>query len=387
MGKKIRVMQITSGLSTEGIGTFVLNTYENINKEKIDMNFALATDWKQHHEQRIIDQGGKVYRTAEIGKGIFGIIKHFVNLIKILKKEGPFDVVHSHMDFFNGLNVLAAFIAGVPVRVSHAHLSVNEKYNSLPKKLYNTTMKLLISIFANYRVGCSEEANDYMNDMNWKKNKSKVLLNGINLNRFSPIKDRNSVKSNLNINVKKLNFITIGRIDNQKNPLFIVKIMKELKEIRKDVHLYWVGTGSLEKEVKQLVSEYELENNISFLGARDDVAEILQLMDFMLFPSKWEGLGIVLIEAQASGIPCFISNTIPKEADLGLCTVLPLNEDETKWASKIDQYINTNSYNNKVDKEKLKKFDIKNTTKEIEEIYRGVNKKYIVSPSMGGKNL
>ncbi|MCQ6275282.1 glycosyltransferase [Bacillus sp. V3B] len=367
MGDKVKVMQITSGISTEGIGTFVLNTFENINKEKIDVSFALATDWTQHHEQRIINQGGKIYRTAEIGGGTLGIIKHFVNLIKILKKEGPFDVVHSHMDFFNGINVLAAFIAGVPVRISHAHLSVNEKYISLPKKLYIIIMKLLISIFANYKVGCSEKANEYMNDLKWKKSKSKVLFNGIDLKRFSP--NKNSVNSGLNINKEKLNFITIGRIDNPKNPLFIVKIIKELKEIRDDIHLYWVGTGSLENEVKQLVSKYKLENNISFLGIRDDVAEILKLMDFMLFPSKWEGLGIVLVEAQASGIPCFISNTIPKEADLGLCTILSLNEYEKKWASKIDHYINTNSYKNIINEEKLKKFDVSSTVKEIEDIY------------------
>ena len=168
---------------------------------------------------------------------------------------------------------------------------------------------------------------------------------------------------------KVLNFITIGRMDNQKNPLFIVKIIKELKEIRNNIHLYWVGSGSLEKEVKKLANEYGLKDNISFLGVRDDVDEILPLMDFMLFPSKWEGLPIVLLEAQASGIPCFISNTITQEVDLGLCTVLPLNEDEKMWANKINQYISTNSFNNKLKKEKLKKFDIKNTVQEMEDIY------------------
>ena len=198
MGQRIKVMQITSGLSTEGIGTFVLNTYENMNKEKFDVSFALATDWKQHHEQRIIDNGGKIYRTAEIGKGLSGITKHFINLVKILKKEGPFDVVHSHMDFFNGINVLAAFIAGVPIRISHAHISVPELDFPFSKKIYNKTMKLLINIFSNLKVGCSKEANQYMNDMKNKNTSSKVIFNGINLDRFSE-KNRNKIKVNLNI--------------------------------------------------------------------------------------------------------------------------------------------------------------------------------------------
>ena len=139
-------------------------------------------------------------------KVYLGITKHFINLIKLLKKEGPFDVVHSHMDFLNGINVLAAFIAGVPVRISHAHLAVNNKYNSLPKKLYNTTMKILINIFANHKVGCSETANKYMNDMKWKKNKSQVLFNGIDLNRFSSNKNQSSVKSDININEESVEF-------------------------------------------------------------------------------------------------------------------------------------------------------------------------------------
>ncbi len=373
--KLIKVLHITSGISTEGIGTFVLNTFEHINKEKVEMSVALATDWKQHYEERIKNQGGKIYRTAEIGKGVSGIIKHFVNLIRILKKEGPFDVVHSHMDFFNGLNVLAAFIAGVPIRISHAHLSVDKKLNRLYKRVYNFIMKLLIGIFANHKLGCSKKANDYMNDLGFQKNKSKVLMNGIDLNRFTLNRGQNM----LNIpdfSKKKINFITIGRIDAPKNPLFIVEIIKELRKIRSDIHLYWVGTGSLENEVKRLVNTYELENYVTFLGIRDDVDKILSSMNFMLFPSKWEGLGIVLIEAQASGVPCFISDTIPNEADLGMCTVIKLLENEKVWASKINHYINTESYNKSI-KGELRKFDIRSTTKELEKFYLSTSSKDI----------
>lgn len=364
----IKVLHITSGISTEGIGTFVLNAFEHINKEKVEMSLALATDWKQHHEDRIKKQGGKIYRTAEIGKGVPGIVKHFVNLIRLLKKEGPFDVVHSHMDFFNGLNVLAAFIAGVPIRISHAHLSVDKKLNRLHKRIYNSTMKFLISMFANYKLGCSKKANDYMNDLGFRKNKSKILMNGIDLNRFSLNRGQGRL-SIPNLNKDKINFITIGRIDVQKNPLFIVEIIKELSKIRDDIHLYWIGTGSLENEVKRLVNTYKLENLITFLGTRDDVDKILSSMDFMLFPSKWEGLGIVLIEAQASGVPCFISDVIPNEADLGMCTVIKLHDDEMVWARKINRYINTESYNKNINKAELRKFDIENTTKELERFY------------------
>lgn len=367
--KNVKVIQIASGLSTEGIGTFLLNTYENISQNDLRVSFALATDWKQYYEQRILDQGAKVYRTAEIGKGLIGIIKHVINLIQLLKKEGPFDVVHSHMDFFNGINLLAAYIARVPIRISHAHIATSDGYISMPKKFYNSLMILLINLFATHKLGCSEKANQYMHRFKWKDYRNKVLLNGIDLIRFSKNKDLEVGIGGLKVDQEKINFITIGRIDDPKNPFFIVGIIKELKNIRDDIHLYWVGSGSLEKEVKELVGHFNLNENITFLGIRNDIAEILSLMDFMLFPSKWEGLGIVLVEAQASGVPCFISDTITPEVNVGLCTVLSLSENEETWARKIDHYINNHNYNNQLEIEKLNQFDIKSTVKTLEQLY------------------
>lgn len=370
---KIKVLQVTSGLSTEGIGTFVLNTYENINKEKVSVSFALATDWTQHHEHRIIESGGKIYRTAEIGRGIPGIVKHFTNLIKLLKKEGPFDVVHSHMDFFNGLNVLAAFLAGVPIRISHAHKAVNKEYLRFTKRLYNVLMKILISVFSTHKIGCSTIANEYMHTSKWNIHKnSQVLLNGIDLNKFSFDINYNKYLINFNIKKTNLNLITIGRIDEPKNPFFIVEVIKELKKIRNNIHLYWVGSGSLEEKVKGLVTKYNLAGDITFLGVRDDVPEILKNMDYMLFPSKWEGLGIVLVEAQALRVPCFISDNISNEVNLGLCKTISLNKDAGTWALEINDFVSNQTNLLNIDEKKLYKFDIRNTTKELEKIYGAV---------------
>ena len=163
--------------------------------------------------------------------------------------------------------------------------------------------------------------------------------------------------------------ITIGRIENQKNPLFIVEIVNELSSIREDIHLYWIGTGSMEAEVKSLVKKYSIEKYISFLGRRSDISSILKNVDYMIFPSKYEGLGIVLIEAQVSNVPCFISDVIPNEADLGLCTKLSLDEGAKNWAININNYINNQSYNYKLDNEKVKKFDINNVSRNMENIY------------------
>ena len=118
--KRIRVLEITHGLAPGGIESFVLNVFENIDRDKYEINFAIACEGKQFYEDRVLEQDGKIYRTCDLDS-IRKIIKHFYRLIKLLKNEGPFDVVHSQIDFFNGVNLLAAYIAGVPCRISHSH--------------------------------------------------------------------------------------------------------------------------------------------------------------------------------------------------------------------------------------------------------------------------
>ena len=363
--KKIRVLEVVSGLSPEGIGTFVLNVFENIDKDKVEISFALATEYKQFYEERLLKQGAKIYRTYEIGDGLTGKLKHFINIIKIIKKEGPFDVVHSHMDFFNGINLFAAFIARVPLRISHAHIEMDRKYLSTSKKIYNSIMRFFIRIFSNKKVGCSQNANLYINGV---FENSIVVNNGINLDKFRGIY---GLKKHVDVNIdsNKINFITIGRIEEQKNPVFIVEIINELKKLNSNIHLYWVGVGTLENRIKEMIKEYNLDEYITLLGKRSDIPDLLSNMNFMLFPSKWEGLGIVLIEAQSAGVPCFISNTIPKEANLGLCTVLDLDRNAKEWSNKINMYIREKSYNNKVNEEVLNLYNIKNVVKKLEKIY------------------
>ncbi|MPQ42293.1 glycosyltransferase [Clostridium tarantellae] len=363
---KIKVLQISHGLAPGGIESFLLNIYENIEKDNIEISFAVAANGKQYHEDRILKNGDKVYHTSDLN-GANNILKHFFRLIKLLKKEGPFDVVHSHIDFFNGVNILAAFIAGVPVRISHSHNTNSANANTtkikMPILLYRNFMRTLINKFSTVTLGCSTEANDYMYGNN---HNAKVICNGINFNEFMESK---RCPININLDKTKINFITIGRLCEQKNSIFIVKILNELIKIRKDIHLYWVGKGPQENEVKNIIKGLKLERHITLLGARNDISEILSISDFMIFPSKWEGLPVTLVEAQVAQVPCFISDVISNEANLGLCTKISLKSDAKIWAIKINDYIENNTFNNKIDKKKLNNFNIKNVTKQMKNIY------------------
>lgn len=366
LNKKIRVLEICHGLAPGGIESFLLNVFENIDKDKFEISFALSCEGKQFYEDRVIIQGAKVYHTSDLN-GVKNITKHFFRLIKLLKKEGPFDVVHTNIDFFNGVNLLAAFIAGVPIRISHSHNTNSAHARSigatLPIRIYRKIMRIIINSLSTKKLGCSKDANLYMYGDKIKD--SIVINNGIDFSKFNS----NEQIKDLDINEKNINFITIGRMCEQKNSLFIAKIIKELVKLNNKIHLYWIGKGPQEEEIKSLINKYKLEDNITLLGSRKDVHKILNKMDFMIFPSKWEGLPVTLVEAQVSNLPCFISNNITEEADLGLCTVISLEKDEKQWAEIINNNIKNNTFNKEVIENKMNSFNIRNIVKDIEEIY------------------
>ena len=366
VNKKIRVLEVCHGLAPGGIESFLLNVFENIDKDKFEISFALACEGKQFYEDKLISEGAKVYHTSDLN-GAKNIIKHFFRLIKLLKKEGPFDIVHTNIDFFNGVNLLAAFVAGVPIRISHSHNTNSAHARTvgakLPIRIYRNVMRAIINTLSTKRLGCSKDANLYM--YGDKVKDSIVINNGID---FSKFKSDDEIKD-FKINQDEINFITVGRICEQKNSIFIMKVMNELVKLNNKFHLYWIGKGPQEEEVKNLINKYKLENNITLLGARRDVANILKKMNFMIFPSKWEGLPVTLIESQVANLPCFISDKITKEADLGLCTVISLEKDEKQWAKKINDHIKYNTFNKKIIEEKMNSFNIKNVVKDIEKIY------------------
>ncbi|MEG1311463.1 MAG: glycosyltransferase [Romboutsia sp.] len=370
VNKKIKVLQVVHGLAPGGIEAFLLNIIENIDRDKIEISFAVAAMGKQFHEERVTALGIRVYHTSDLN-GIKNIIIHFLKLVKLIKLEGEFDVVHSHIDFFNGINLLAAFIAGVPNRISHSH-NTNSAHAknvgaTISIRMYRKVMRSLINILSTKNLGCSSEANIYMyGKKNTNKNGNNVIFNGINLEKFSKI---NEEIKDFKIDESKINFITIGRMCEQKNSLFIVKIVNELSKVQNNIHLFWIGKGPQEGEIKKMIEEYGIEDKITLLGNRTDVNCILNKMNFMLFPSKWEGLPVTLVEAQASKVPCFISNKITDEVNIGLCTALSIEENEKIWANNIFKYIKNKNYNKKIDSKILDKFDIKNVCRIIENIY------------------
>ncbi|REJ13495.1 MAG: hypothetical protein C6W59_11050 [Paenibacillaceae bacterium] len=368
-GGEVVVLHVVPGISAEGIGTFVLNMLEHLDRSKTKVLLAVTTDWEQLHESRVRELGAEVWRTAEIGEGLAGWVRHFVRLIRLIRRHGRIDAVHSHMDYFNGINCLAALIARVPVRISHAHRTAESGRIGWMRRLYSLVMRLLIAACATERIGCSQSANEGQHRIGPWRFGTKIVNNGIDMGLFKPVRSK-SVPDGVDMREGEIRFVTVGRMDEVKNPLFLVRVFHEVRQRVPSVRLYWIGHGSLRGEVESLIAKLGLESSVALLGVRSDVADILPWMDYMLLPSRREGLGIALIEAQACGVKCFVSDMVPAEADLGLCVFLPLGQNEVYWAERICERLKAGGGGLALDPERAARYDIRSTVRELETIWQ-----------------
>ena len=204
-------------------------------------------------------------------------------------------------------------------------------------------------------------------NFDWHTNEyPQIIYNGIEIEKFQVKIDKKSKKSEEHLR-NKYNIIVVGHIGLQKNPHFTLEIFHNIVSRRNDVDLIWIGKGEMENEIREKAKEYGINDRIHFLGHRKDIPEMLQISDVFLFPSLFEGLGIAMIEAQASGIPCIASTTVPTLADCGGVVFLKLSDPISKWADTIESILDKR-INFHIDKSKLEKFSIANMTLQMEKV-------------------
>lgn len=365
--KKLIIM--SHGLSANGIDSFVVNVVKMLAKEKYDVSVVLALDdgVQQLREQEVLEAGVSIHRTCDLGS-IKRIFLHCKKLHSILRAEKP-DIFHSNMDLLNGINLLVAWFAGVPVRVCHSHTSSSQyeirNGRHILVNAYRWTMRLLCDLFSNRKCGCSENAMEYLYGRRWREKKNSYLVsNGIDISRFSDHCNAESIRLAEGRRV----IATVGRLSEVKNPQFAIFVMDELLKIRQDFKYIWVGAGELHERIQHLITEKGLQNHVELLGARNDIDAILPNCDVFLLPSLFEGLPVSLIEAQAAGIPCVISDTITREVDCGGCQFISLEKKPSHWASILSNILDQRTICD-IDKSKLARFDTSHTIQQLESIY------------------
>lgn len=375
--KKKKICILQNGLARGGTDTFVINLCRAINKIKFDITVVNPCQIKGNNvrEPELLATGVKLIYTSDLKKGWKSRLHHLYLLYSILR-QGKFDVFQTNVDLFNGPNVFVAWLAGVPVRCCHSHNSMQEREliegATFAVRLYQSIMRSLCWHFSNRYTGCSEKAMDFLfKGHDWHQNKyPTVINNGICISDFRGFmdKDRKAKKESLGLTAK-YNLLTVGHFSVQKNSVFIADIIGYLLTLRSDCDFVWVGIGPKEKECKQILSDYGVLDRVHFLGRRTDVNEIMQCCDLFYMPSSFEGLGIVIVEAQAAGLPCIVSDVIPHEANCGACLFVSLGEKKQVWINYINEILNGEKIL-KVDKSKLQEFSIEHMAEQMQLVFQ-----------------
>lgn len=372
--KKTKVCILQNGLSRGGTDTFVVNLCKGLDKGKYDItvvNPELRPE-KREREKDVIDTGAKILQTHPL-IGLKGKLIHFVQLFKILR-NGKYDVFQTNIDLFNGPNLLVAWLAGVPVRCCHSHNTMQQKSltngMTMSIRIYQSIMKWLCWTFSNRRSGCSKDAMNFLfTGKNWHQNQYPIVINnGIDIDIFRKPIDIAAKKKELGLTAK-YNMVTVGRIIPQKNPIFIAEAFSELCKLRDDVDFVWVGIGELKEQCEDILKRNGCLNRVHFLGSRTDVNEILPCCDLFFMPSAFEGLGIVIIEAQAAGLNCLVSDVVPQEANCGGVYYMSLSKDFKEWAEVMSQMIE-GGIELKISEDKIQEFSVNHMVEQMEKVFK-----------------
>jgi glycosyltransferase involved in cell wall biosynthesis len=339
--KPARVLHLLRQMNRAGAETLMMNVFRSLDRDSIQFDFAVYE--RGDYDEEIESLGGRIIVIPNpMHVGLRTYLKSFR---AIFSTYGPYAAVHSHVHHFSGITLHAAYKCKVPVRISHSHTTNDGKHDTFKRRIYRLGMERAIRRYATHRLGCSSQACDALFGNNSVRNaRAEVLPNGITMSNFiGSNKHKNELRKELGLPSNRLLLGQIQRFDKEKNHHFTLRVFQSLLKVEPESHLVLVGEGELRSEIESKVDQLGIREQVSFLGTRNDVPELMQAMDILLAPSVYEGLGIVIVEAQAAGLPVVCSEAIPEEADLGLGMVerLSLQLPIEQWVQTVRGNIRT----------------------------------------------
>ena len=361
----IRVAQIIGKWLGGGVEAVVMNYYRHIDRSKIQFDFICDEDSTNIPYQEIEELGGKVILIPPYQK----IFKYQKELRKVLK-NGGYRIIHSHINTLSIFPLYAAKRVGVPVRIAHSHSTTNKK--EWKKNLLKQILRPFSKIFATDYMCCSKLAGKWLfGDKEYNKGNVYLLNNAIDLDKFKYDGEvRKEKRKELNISDDTLVIGHVGRFVEQKNHRFLIDIFNEVHKENENSILLLAGQGPLMDEMKNKVIKLGLEDNVKFLGQRNDINELYQAFDVFCLPSLYEGLPVVGIEAQATGLLCVFSDDMTKETKILDSTIfLSLDKNERDWANAILKKVLENKRNSKYDEITYNGFNIKNEVLNLQKYY------------------
>lgn len=366
-----RVLHFTIANACGGITKYILRLWKYVDRDRFHFDFVTMSE-KLDFAEQLEAEGCKIYYLSTYAEDDK---EQFIKEVKNILNHG-YDIVHLHTNWWRGfvLEKLAKE-AGVPKIIVHSHnTDVHIKENQSreeARQLHLEQRALLTEDMATDFLACSPEASEWLFADRISKDKIKIVPCAVEIKDYLfNDKTRNEYREGLGI--KEVDYVIghVGRFAYQKNHEFLIDVFKEVAERLPHAILLLIGKGELEQEIRNKVVRYNLEGRVRFLGIREDIGCLMQVMDLFAFPSRFEGNPIVLTEAQAAGLQCVVSEKITPTANItDKVDFLPLELQE--WVDKILRYNEGYERKNMEDVMKNAGYGMDALIKQIEEIYEG----------------
>ncbi len=323
----IRVLQIVTYMGRGGIETTLMNYYRHMNRSQVQFDFLVHREFRADYDDEIESLGGKIYRLPRLVPWSPSYLKALNNFFD---EHSEYKIIHVHQDCLSSVILKAAAAHRVPVRIAHSHSSNQNKNLKYPIKRY---YKRQIAQYATDLFACGKDAGNWM----FSGKPFTVMSNAIDTVKFKFNENvRKQVRKDLSIPDGALVIGHVGSFWPPKNHTYLVDIFYNLFQRNPSAVLLLVGDGGLRPAIQEKVKHLGLEKHVQFLGMRSDIYKVMQAMDVFVMPSLYEGLPVTMVEAQASGLPCFISDKVPIECKMtDAVTQIPLDASPEVWTEQI----------------------------------------------------
>jgi glycosyltransferase involved in cell wall biosynthesis len=335
--RPVRVLHIVGRMERAGLETWIMRMLQLIDRDRFQIDIMVHSLEAGAYDAEVLALGCRILPCPYLTQPL----RYATEFKRLLKTYGPYDVVHSHIHFFSGYVLKLAQSVQVPCRIAHSHNddSTVERQRSWIRRGYVGLMKGWIKTSATHGIATSPKAALDLFGPSWVNNSQiHLFFSGLDLTSFerevSPFVARQAWK----ISANALVIGHVGRFESPKNHHFLVQVAAEVMRQTPNTYLMLVGEGTLRVEIEQQVEALGIGDRVIFTGARSDISEILLgCFDVFIFPSVHEGLGVALVEAQAAGLPCLISDVVPIEADVvpNLVQRLSLDRSSIEWANAL----------------------------------------------------
>lgn len=360
--KKVRVLEIIGKRPVGGVGTVMLNYQTYIDAEKVQMDYLIFGDAAETFDESVKALGSKVYMYPALSGSQMGRTKAYLEEF-FAEYAVAYDIVHLHAPTIAFLAFPIIAKHGIKTRIIHSHatLYAENKIKAIRNKILWALAKGKITD----RIGCSKAAGDFL----FGTEEFIVLKNAI---AYEDYLYNPAVRERIRMDMQigdKLVVGNVGRFSQQKNQIFLIEIFAKIKELHPNSVLWLVGDGELRGEIEEKIKRFNLENDVKLFGMVNNAKELYQAMDVMVMPSLFEGLPMVGVEAQASGLPCVFADTITREVDVVGCPYISLEDSVEVWASASIEMAGKKerrSYPAELD---ALGFNIKLEAKRLEELY------------------